>query len=190
MYGKGNVRESSLQIAHAYWLRVAPHIRPCTLLFLRGVTGLYASVVAGFCGTSTAALPTLTHLALTMRATQPQAIIDEVLAGARQVLATSPNLAISVLAFDHANPHHPQQRQQLQWQWHIAGLRRTLSPVMRCPCASARSPPAGPALCISPTPHCGEASWMIAAALATKTKIKMQGSEQGTGRVCVHPDVV
>jgi hypothetical protein len=45
-----------------------------------------------------------------MRATQPQAIIDEVLAGARQVLATSSNLAISVLAFDHATPHHPQQR--------------------------------------------------------------------------------
>ncbi|KAI0250497.1 hypothetical protein BJV78DRAFT_1219703 [Lactifluus subvellereus] len=40
----------------------------------------------------------LTHLALTTRATQPQAIIDEVLSGAHRVFATCLDLAILVLA--------------------------------------------------------------------------------------------
>ncbi|KAI0246921.1 hypothetical protein BJV78DRAFT_88112 [Lactifluus subvellereus] len=102
--------------AHAHWLRAAPHIRPRTLMlyhlgrpvpvhfgepFLQDVTHLYTSTLTGFRGTSPASLPALTHLALITRATQPQAVIDEVLAGARRVLATCPNLAILVLALDH-----------------------------------------------------------------------------------------
>jgi hypothetical protein len=71
--------------------------------FLRGVTHLYTSALTGFRGTSPASLPALTHLALTTRAAQPQAAIDEVLAGIRRILATCPNLVILVLALDHLN---------------------------------------------------------------------------------------
>jgi hypothetical protein len=104
--------------AHAHWLRAAPHIRPRTLMlyhlgrpapvhfgepFLRGVTHLYTSTLTGFRSTSPATLPALTHLALTTRAAQPQTVIDEVIASARCVLATCPNLSILVLSLDHVN---------------------------------------------------------------------------------------
>ncbi|KAI9509574.1 hypothetical protein F5148DRAFT_1345502 [Russula earlei] len=103
--------------AHAHWLRAAPHVRPRTLMlyhlgrpapvhfgepFLRGVTHLYTSTLSGFRGTSPASLPELTHVALSTRAAQPAAVIDEVLAGARRLLKTCPNLAILVLSLHAA----------------------------------------------------------------------------------------
>ena len=101
--------------AHAHWLRAAPHVRPRTLMlyhlgrpapvhfgepFLRNVTHLYTSTLCGFRGTSPASLPSLTHIALTTRATQPPSTIDEVLAAARRVLSTCPHLAMLVLSLD------------------------------------------------------------------------------------------
>ena len=101
--------------AHAHWLRVAPHVRPRSLMlyhlgrpapvhfgepFLRNVTHLYTSTLCGFRGTSPASLPSLTHIALTTRATQPPSTIDEVLAAARRVLSTCPHLAMLVLSLD------------------------------------------------------------------------------------------
>jgi hypothetical protein len=71
--------------------------------FLRRVTHLYTSTLTGFRSTSPVTLPALTHLALTTRAAQPQTVIDEVIAGARRVLATCPNLSILVLSLDHVN---------------------------------------------------------------------------------------
>jgi hypothetical protein len=69
--------------------------------FLRSVTHLYTSTLAGFRETSPASLPALTHLALTARAIQPQAVIDEVIAGVRRILAACPNLVMLVLTLDH-----------------------------------------------------------------------------------------
>ncbi|KAF8469280.1 hypothetical protein DFH94DRAFT_228935 [Russula ochroleuca] len=101
--------------AHAHWLRAAPHVRPRTLMlyhlgrpapmhfgepFLHNVTHLYTSTLCGFRGTSPASLPSLTHIALTTRATQPPSIIDEVLAAARRVLSTCPHLVMLVLSLD------------------------------------------------------------------------------------------
>ncbi|KAH9959983.1 hypothetical protein BC827DRAFT_427927 [Russula dissimulans] len=99
--------------AHAHWLRAAPRVRPHTLMlyhlgrpapvhfgepFLRSVTHLYTSTLSGFRDSSPASLPALTHVALSTRAAQPPAIIDEVLAGARRVLSNCPHLAILVLS--------------------------------------------------------------------------------------------
>jgi hypothetical protein len=65
---------------------VVPHVRPRSLMlyhlgqpapvhfgepFLRNVTHLYTSTLCGFRGTLPASLPSLTHIALTTRATQP-----------------------------------------------------------------------------------------------------------------------
>ena len=101
--------------AHAHWLRAAPHVRPRTLTlyhlgrpapvhfgepFLRDVTHLYTSTLCGFRGTSPASLPSLTHIALSTRATQPPSVIDEVLAAARRVLSTCPHLVMLVLSLD------------------------------------------------------------------------------------------
>ncbi|KAF8492183.1 hypothetical protein F5888DRAFT_1806908 [Russula emetica] len=101
--------------AHAHWLRAAPHVRPRTLMlyhlgrpvpvhfgepFLRNATHLYTSTLCGFRGTSPASLPSLTHIALSTRATQPPSVIDEVLAAARRVLSTCPHLAMLVLSLD------------------------------------------------------------------------------------------
>ena len=101
--------------AHAHWLRAAPHVRPRTLMlyhlgrpapmhfgepFLRNVTHLYTSTLCGFRGTSPASLPSLTHIALTTRATQPLSVIDEVLTAARCVLSTCPHLVMLVLSLD------------------------------------------------------------------------------------------
>ena len=101
--------------AHAHWLRGAPHVRPRTLMlyhlgrpapahfgepFLRNVTHLYTSTLCGFRGTSPASLPSLTHIALTTRATQPPTTIDEVLATAKRVLSTCPHLVMLVLSLD------------------------------------------------------------------------------------------
>ena len=101
--------------AHAHWLRAAPHVRPRTLMlyhlgrpapmhfgepFLRNVTHLYTSTLCGFRGSSPASLPSLTHIALTTRATQPPSIIDEVLAAAKRVLSTCPHLVMLVLSLD------------------------------------------------------------------------------------------
>ncbi|KAH9991887.1 hypothetical protein BJV77DRAFT_1068020 [Russula vinacea] len=44
--------------------------------------------------------PSLTHIALTTRATQPPSIIDEVLAAAKRVLSTCPHLVMLVLSLD------------------------------------------------------------------------------------------
>lgn len=101
--------------AHAHWLRAAPHVRPRTLTlyhlgrpapvhfgepFLCNVTHLYTSTLCGFRGTSPASLPSLTHIALSTRATQPPSVIDEVLAAARRVLSTCPHLVMLVLSLD------------------------------------------------------------------------------------------
>ncbi len=101
--------------AHAHWLRAAPHVCPRTLMlyhfgrpapvhfgepFLRNVTHLYTSTLCGFRGTSPASLPSLTHIALSTRATQPPSVIDEVLAAARRVLSTCPHLVMLVLSLD------------------------------------------------------------------------------------------
>jgi hypothetical protein len=101
--------------AHAHWLRAAPHVRPRTLTlyhlgrpapvnfgepFLRNVTHLYTSTLCGFRGTSPASLPSLTHIALSARATQPPSVIDEVLAAARRMLSTCPHLVMLVLSLD------------------------------------------------------------------------------------------
>ena len=101
--------------AHAHWLRAAPHIRPRTLAlyhlgrpapvhfgepFLRNVTHLYTSTLCGFRGTSPASLPSLTHIALSTRATQPPSVIDDVLAAARRVLSTCPHLVMLVLSLN------------------------------------------------------------------------------------------
>lgn len=101
--------------AHAHWLRAAPHVRPRTLTlyhlgrpapvhfgepFLRNVTHLYTSTLCGFRGTSPASLPSLTHIALSTRATQPPSVIDEVLAAARRMLNTCPHLVMLVLSLD------------------------------------------------------------------------------------------
>ncbi|KAI0278422.1 hypothetical protein BGY98DRAFT_541153 [Russula aff. rugulosa BPL654] len=101
--------------AHAHWLRAAPHVRPRTLTlyhlgrpapvhfgepFLRNVTHLYTSTLCGFRGTSPASLPSLTHVALSTRATQPPSVIDDVLAAARRVLSTCPHLVMLVLSLD------------------------------------------------------------------------------------------
>ena len=108
--------------AHAHWLRAAsPHVRPRTLLlyhvgrpapvhfgepFLRGVTHLYTSTLSGFRGTSPASLPTLTHVALCTRATQPSPVIDEVIAAARRVLTSCPHLVMLVLSLDTTGSAH------------------------------------------------------------------------------------
>ncbi len=102
--------------AHAHWLRAAsPHVLPRTLLlyhlgrpapvhfgepFLRGVTHLYTSTLSGFRGTSPASLPALTHVALSTRAVQPSAIVDEVVAAARRMLRSCPHLVMLVLSLD------------------------------------------------------------------------------------------
>ena len=107
--------------AHAHWLRAAPHVRPRTLTlyhlgrpapvhygepFLRNVTHLYTSTLSGFRGTSPASLPSLTHIALSTRATQPPSIIDEVLAAARRMLSTCPHLVMLVLSLDPTGSTH------------------------------------------------------------------------------------
>ncbi|KAH9979141.1 hypothetical protein BJV74DRAFT_134913 [Russula compacta] len=103
--------------AHAHWLRAAAHVRPHTLMlyhlgrpapvhfgepFLRNVTHLYTSTLTGFRGTSPASLPALTHIALSTRAAQPSHVIDDVIAAARRVLSSCPNLVILVLTLDAA----------------------------------------------------------------------------------------
>jgi hypothetical protein len=107
--------------AHAHWLRGNINdelaIQPRTLMlyhlgrpapvhfgepFLRHVTHLYTSTLTGFRGTSPATLPALTHIALSTRATQTPAIIDDVLASARRVLSACPELAMLVLALEGA----------------------------------------------------------------------------------------
>ncbi|KAI0261890.1 hypothetical protein BC834DRAFT_421921 [Gloeopeniophorella convolvens] len=103
--------------AHAHWLR-ASHIRPHTVMlyhlgrpapvhfaepFLRSITHLHTSTLSGFRDSSLASLPALTHVALTTRATQASHAIDEVLASARRVLATCPNLKMLVLSLDGAH---------------------------------------------------------------------------------------
>jgi hypothetical protein len=101
--------------AHAHWLRTALHVRPRTLMlyhlgrpapvhfgepFLCNVTHLYTSTLCGFRGTSPASLPSLTHIALSTRATQPPSVIEEVLAAAKRVLSTCPHLVMLVLSLD------------------------------------------------------------------------------------------
>ena len=120
--------------AHAHWLRDSSGehqaIQPRTLMlyhlgrpapvhfgepFLRRVTHLYTSTLTGFRGSSPASLPALTHIALATRATQAPAIIDEVLASARRVLAACPDLAMLVLALDGAQmPAQVQAQMQMQ----------------------------------------------------------------------------
>ncbi|KAI9447215.1 hypothetical protein BJY52DRAFT_363138 [Lactarius psammicola] len=130
--------------AHAHWLRGSSSngeqraIQPRTLMlyhlgrpapvhfgepFLRCVTHLYTSTLTGFRGTSPASLPALTHIALATRAAQPPAIVDEVLASARRVLAACPDLAMLVLALDGAQmPAQVQAQMQVQELAHALGL--------------------------------------------------------------------
>ncbi|KAH9038781.1 hypothetical protein EDB85DRAFT_1860254 [Lactarius pseudohatsudake] len=121
--------------AHAHWLRGGGGgeqraIQPRTLMlyhlgrpapvhfgepFLRSVTHLYTSTLTGFRGSSLASLSALTHVALATRVAQPPAIIDEVLASARRVLAACPDLAMLVLALDGAQmPAQVQAQMQVQ----------------------------------------------------------------------------
>ena len=128
--------------AHAHWLRDSSSsssnrsteqqrgIQPRTLMlyhlgrpapihfgepFLQRVTHLYTSTLTGFRGSSPASLPALTHIALSTRAAQPNAIIDEVLASARRVLSACPDLAMLVLALEGAQiPAQVQTQMQLQ----------------------------------------------------------------------------
>jgi hypothetical protein len=136
--------------AHAHWLRDSSRssehrgIQPRTLMlyhlgrpapihfgepFLQRVTHLYTSTLTGFRGSSPASLPALTHIALSTRAAQPPAIIDEVLASARRVLAACPDLAMLVLALDGAQmPAQVQTQMQVQELALAHGLGHTQSP--------------------------------------------------------------
>ncbi|KAI0251017.1 hypothetical protein BJV78DRAFT_1213787 [Lactifluus subvellereus] len=53
--------------------------------------------------TASRLLPALTHLTPTTHGAQPQAVINEVLAGACWVFTTCPYLAILILILDHVN---------------------------------------------------------------------------------------
>ncbi|KAI9431488.1 hypothetical protein H4582DRAFT_1239564 [Lactarius indigo] len=136
--------------AHAHWLRGSSSggerraIQPRTLMlyhlgrpapvhfgepFLRNVTHLYTSTLTGFRGSSLASLPALTHVALATRAAQPPAIVDEVLASARRVLAACPDLAMLVLALDGAQmPAQVQAQMQVQELANALGLGPSQSP--------------------------------------------------------------
>ncbi|KAH9059186.1 hypothetical protein EDB87DRAFT_1684942 [Lactarius vividus] len=156
--------------AHAHWLRGGSGgeqraIQPRTLMlyhlgrpvpvhfgepFLRSVTHLYTSTLTGFRGSSLASLPALTHVALATRAAQPPAIIDEVLASARRVLAACPDLVMLVLALDGAQmPAQVQAQMQVQELANALGLGPSQSPPAparshRAPCAVAHRACAAP----------------------------------------------
>ncbi|KAF8266362.1 hypothetical protein EI94DRAFT_1786989 [Lactarius quietus] len=134
--------------AHAHWLRDSSienrGIQPRTLMlyhlgrpapvhfgepFLQRVTHLYTSTLTGFRGSSPASLPALTHIALSTRAAQPPAIIDEVLASARRVLSACPDLAMLVLALDGIHmPAQVQVQMQMQELALAHGLGHAQSP--------------------------------------------------------------
>ena len=142
--------------AHAHWLRSGGEeraIRPRTLMlyhlgrpapvhfgepFLRHVTHLYTSTLTGFRDTSPADLPALTHVALSTRAAQTPATIDEVLASARRVLAACPELAMLVLALEGAQVQA--QMELAQEEAHDSGATPPLPAPWRAALARQRDP--------------------------------------------------
>jgi hypothetical protein len=151
--------------AHAHWLRARSSgnsdgssqsvIQPRTLMlyhlgrpapihfgepFLRRITHLYTSTLTGFRGSSPASLPALTHIALATRAAQPPAIIDEVLASVRRVLAACPDLSMLVLGLDGAQiPAQVHAQAQMQELAQAHGL----GPAPPAAAAQSSPPPLG-----------------------------------------------
>ena len=98
--------------AHAFWLR-KHHVRPTTAMifhlglpnpvnfresYFSHVTHLYTSTLTGFHSSSLRDLPALTHVALTVRASQPERVMHNITAQIRELLHDCGNLHMIVLS--------------------------------------------------------------------------------------------